>query len=218
MIRFTLSAEPPEFAERCRKRGRRWLRNNPGYDGRPCDYWSEFEPQLREAFRRLCGYCAMKIMKGNVDHFVPVSILKRRKEDRRAYDWDNFRYVEGVLNQKKGNCIVLDPFEVHDDWFQLLLPSMQLVLTDKVPRRLRKRAELTLKRVGLGHSEVVVRYRQEWFEMYRERKLTLEGLREVAPQIARAVEEDLAKGVDWLNPVGKPPAGRRKGANHGHRH
>jgi hypothetical protein len=146
----------------------------------------------------------MKVMKGNVDHFIPVSILKRRREDRRAYEWDNFRYVEGVLNQKKGNCIVLDPFEVQDDWFQLILPSMQLILTDKVPRRLRKRAEFTLKRVGLGHSEVVVRYRQEWFEMYRERKLTLEGLCDVAPQIALAVEEDLVRGVDWQYPVTNP--------------
>jgi len=201
VIRFTLSDEPPEFAERCRKRGRRWLRNNLGYDGRPYDYWSEFEPQLRKAFRRLSAYCAMKVMKGNVDHFIPISLLKRRKADRRAYDWDNFRYCEGVLNQKKGNCTVLDPFEVEDDWFQLILPSTQLVLTDKIPRRLRKRAEFTLKRLGLGHSEVVVRYRQELFTMYRQRTLPLEGLREFAPQIAHAVEEDLAKGVDWQYPA-----------------
>ena len=218
MIRFTLSKEPPEFEVRCRKRGRKWLQDNPGYDGRPYDYWSEFEPPLRVAFRRLCAYCAMRVMKANVDHFIPISILKERKEDQRAYEWDNLRYGEGILNQKKGTCIILDPFEVQNDWFQVLLPSMQLVLTDKVPSRLRKLADFTLTRVGLGHSEVVVRYRQEWFEMYREGKLTLEGLREVAPQIARAVETDLAKGVDWRYPAGRSPGRNRRGTNHGRRH
>jgi hypothetical protein len=210
VIRFTLRDEPPRFDERCRKRGRKWLKDNPGYDGRPRDYWSEFEPELREAFQRLCAYCAMRVFKGNVDHFTSVSVLKKRKEDHRAYEWDNFRYGEAVLNQRKGNCIVLDPFEVREDWFRLLLPSMQLVLTDRVPRRMRKRAELTLRRLGLDHSEVVVRYRQEWFEMFRERKLTLEGLREVAPQIARAVEKS---GVDWRYPPGKSFARRGRGAH-----
>ena len=200
MIRCTLQAEPPTFHARCRERGQEWLRSHPGYK-RPHDYWSEFEPELRIAFRRLCAYCAMAVMKANVDHFIPVAVLKTRGEDHRAYEWDNFRYVEGVLNQKKWEHLVLDPFQVDDDWFRLTLPSLQLTLTDKVPPELRELAEFTLDRLGLGHGEVVVRYRTQWFTMYRKQKLTLDGLRDVAPQIARAVEEDLANGVDWRYPA-----------------
>ncbi len=196
MKRFTPVDEPANFDARCRKRGRAWLKANPKYQ-RPEDYWSEFEPELRDAFSKLCGYCVMLTMKGQVDHFVPVAVLKNRKKDREAYEWKNFRYGEGVINQRKSNHLVLDPFKVKDDWFEILLPSLQLVLTAAVPNRQRKLAEFTIQRLGLRDSEVVVRYRKTFFDLYRDRKLTLEGLEEVAPLIAAAVKRDLANGTEW---------------------
>lgn len=188
--------EPDNYDERCRKRGRQWLKDHPEYD-RPRDYWSEFEPDLRKVFNSLCGYCAMMVMKAQVDHFKPVALLKQGGEDELAYEWSNFRYGEAVLNQKKSNHIVLDPFKVKNEWFEILLPSLQLVLTSKVPKAKQKLAQFTLKQLGLRDGEVVVRYREVWFSMYRERKLTLDGLKQVAPLIASAVEKDLAKGKDW---------------------
>lgn len=188
--------EPAKFATRCRKRGRAWLKANPKYR-RPKDYWSEFEPELRTAFGDLCGYCAMVTMKAQVDHFVPVAMLKKQKKHDQAYEWKNFRYGEGVLNQRKSNHLVLDPFKVQDNWFEIQLPSLQLVLTSRVPKAQRPLAEFTMKRLGLRDSEVVVRYRSKWFEMYRAKKLTLEGLRDVAPLIAAVVERDLSAGKDW---------------------
>lgn len=197
MIRVRPRPEPAKFDERCRKRGRRWLKKHPDYEGRPHDYWSEFEPDLREVFRGRCGYCAMLVMRGQVDHFIPVSVFKAEANHHLAYEWSNFRYGEGALNQRKASARVLDPYEVEDDWFELLLPSLQLVLTDKVPGDVRTLAESTLERLGLRDHEVVVRYREEWFRLYRMRQLALEGLREVAPLVARAVERDLARGKDW---------------------
>lgn len=202
MIRVARCAEPAKFDERCRSRGRRWLESHPGYEGRPYDYWSEFEPQLRSAFRALCGYCAMWIPKGNADHFVPISVLKKQGKDSLAYEWDNLRYGEAVFNQKKGDSTVLDPFEVENDWFALTIPSMQLVLTDQIPDQFRAMAEFTLRRLGLRDGEVVVRLRTEWFTMYRKRQLSLDGLREVAPQIAAAVDRDLKNGKDWREAQG----------------
>jgi hypothetical protein len=81
MKRFTPVEEPADFDARCRKRGRTWLAANPTYQ-RPKDYWSEFEPELREAFSGLCAYCVMLTMKGQVDHFVPVAVLRARNEER----------------------------------------------------------------------------------------------------------------------------------------
>jgi hypothetical protein len=208
MIRFELQAEPADFDARCRQRGLRWLRANRGYEGRPRDYWSGFEPHLRAAFHGLCGYCAMRVMKAQVDHFIPVAVLKRRGKDALAYEWSNFRYGEGVLNQRKGEHRILDPFEVADDWFEVLLPSLQLVPTAKVPRGKRKLAEFTLEKLGLRDSEVVVRYRREWFRMYQVGKLTLGGLREVAPLVARTVERDLHQGLDWQQVAPPGAAGR----------
>jgi len=188
--------EPEGFHDRCRKRGREWLKANPTYR-RPRDYWSEFEPQLRAVFGGLCGYCAMVTMRSQVDHFIPVAVLKVRGHDQQAYEWRNFRYGEGVLNQRKSNHLVLDPFKVKDNWFEVQLPGLQLVLTTAVPQTQRKLAEFTIARLGLRDSEVVVRYRKKWFEMYRARKMDIEGLREVAPLIASAVERDFGNGIDW---------------------
>jgi hypothetical protein len=197
MIRVRTRPEPKDFARRCRDRGRNWLKNHAVYEGHPHDYWSEFEPELRETFNGLCGYCAMTVMKGQVDHFIAVAILKARGEDQLAYEWSNFRYGEGVVNQRKSNHLVLDPFKVKDDWFEILLPSMQLVLTKKVPKTQRKLAEFTIEKLGLRDGEVVVRYRRMWFQLYQNRELLIEGLKKCAPGIARTVERDLAAGIDW---------------------
>jgi hypothetical protein len=197
MIQVQPRAEPKIFDKRCRSRGHRWLREHQGYDGRPYDYWSEFEPQLRAAFNGLCGYCAMRVFKAQVDHFIPIATLKRQGRDELAYEWTNYRYGEGVLNQKKWEHDILDPFDVRGDWFEVLLPSLQLVLTIRVPKRKRKLAEFTIVKLGLRDGEVVIRYRREWFRMYQQGKLQLAGLHEVAPLVARAVQRDLEIGKDW---------------------
>jgi len=75
------------------------------------------------------------------------------------------------------------------------------VLTDRVPKGKRRKAEFTIVRLGLRDDEVVIRYRRKFFEMYCLRKLSLEGLRDVAPQIAQAVERDLSNGKDWRSPA-----------------
>jgi hypothetical protein len=209
--------EPAKFDERCRKRGHRWLKKHPDYEGRPHDYWSEFEPDLRDVFEGRCGYCAMLVMRGQIDHFIPVSLFKGDANHHLAYEWSNFRYGEGTLNQRKASARVLDPYEVEDDWFQVLLPSLQLVLTNKVPDDVRALAESTLERLGLRDHEVVVRYREEWFRLYREEQLALEGLRRVAPLVARAVEHDLARGKDWRLSSSPATTGSRRTRGRGPR-
>src|SRR5262249_50095650 len=115
MQRFRKAKEPARFDERCRRRGRKWLQENPVYD-RPRDYWTEFEPELREAFQGLCGYCVMTVLKAEVDHFIPVALLKERGQDEHAYEWGNFRYGDKTLNGRKWKHLVLDPFKVKDEW------------------------------------------------------------------------------------------------------
>ena len=82
---------------------------------------------------------------------------------------------------------IFDPFEVGDGWFEILLPSLQLVATDRVPEGLRERASFVLKRLHLRDDERVIRQRREWYRMYQQGELTLEGLRKKAPLIAAAV-------------------------------
>ena len=88
MIPFARQDEPPTFEPECRTPGRIWLSENPAYSDRPKDFWSKFEPELRQAFNEMCGWCAMPIMRGQVDHFVAIATLKGLGSDQLAYEWD----------------------------------------------------------------------------------------------------------------------------------
>jgi hypothetical protein len=189
VIRFEPALKPDRFAERAETRGQTWLAAHTA--GRPPDYWSEFKPQLAEAFRNLCAYSAMYEPVGTVDHFVSCD------EDRaRAYDWMNYRYAAGWINASKQalrSHEVVDPFVVEHGWFELILPSLQLVITEHVPVEWRARAEHVLERLHLGHDERVVRQRREWYRMYQAGELTLDGLSKKAPLIAAAIRKQQAK-------------------------
>ena len=192
MIHFDLQDEPAEFGDKCRQPGLKWLAEHPkptvkkkGERWRPYDYWSQFRPDLRNAFRGLCSIAAMYEPAGTVDHFVSCDT-----NETLAYEWDNYRFVSQWLNSSKQNADgLLDPFDVQDDWFEVTLPDMQLRLTDNVPGRFRKAAEWTLERLPIQDDERIVRQRREWYKLYQNKQLTLDGLRTMAPLIARAVEK-----------------------------
>ncbi len=83
----------------------------------------------------------------------------------------NYRFASGWLNSSKQSLKstqLIDPFEVTNEWFELLLPSLQLVLTDRVPPADRPRAQFVLERLHLDHDERIVRQRREWLRMYEE--------------------------------------------------
>ncbi|MFO0757500.1 MAG: hypothetical protein U0359_13470 [Byssovorax sp.] len=127
---------------------------------------------------------------GTVDHFVSID------EDRdRAYDWTNYRFSSGWINSSKkslSSTQIVDPFDVENGWFEVQLPSLQLVLTDRVPAAFRGRAALMLERLHLGQDERIVRQRREWYRMYQAGELTFEGLVKKAPLIATAIKKQEA--------------------------
>lgn len=62
-------------------------------------------------------------------------------------------------------------------------------MTERCPPEYRARAETMLVRLGLARSEDVIAYRLEWYRLYLEGEVTLEGLERKAPLIARAIRE-----------------------------
>jgi hypothetical protein len=183
MMRFIPVPEPVGFEEKVRQPGRVWLTDHP--DARRArDYWTPFKPVLAEGFGHLCGYSVMHEPVGSVDHYISW-----HADRSLTYEWSNYRFASAWINSSKQTADerVLDPYEVGDDWFEILLPSLQLVITDRVPVEYRARAEYTLQRLHLRNDERVVRQRQEWYRMYRENEITLDGLRKKAPLIARAI-------------------------------
>lgn len=182
MIRFEPTPEPECFDEETRQPGKKWLTENPDAQ-RPKDYWSPFKSRLSEGFRHLCAYSAIYEPVGTVDHFDSWA-----SNPESAYEWDNYRFASAWINSSKRTATVLDPFEVGAGWYEILLPSLQLVVTAAVPSEHRELAEYTLKRLHLRDDERVLRPRREWYRMFQEGELTLAGLRKKAPLIAQAVE------------------------------
>jgi hypothetical protein len=80
-----------------------------------------------------------------------------------------------------------------DDWFEVILPSCQMKVTERCPPEFKDRAQTMLKRLKLGDGENIVGFRQEWYRMYYEGELSLEGLARKAPLIARAVRKQLGE-------------------------
>jgi hypothetical protein len=120
-----------------------------------------------------------------VDHFLSV---KNHRE--RTYEWANYRYASSSINSIKKNAdeSILDPFEIGRGWFEILLPSLQMRCTAAIPAEYRGKAEYTLKRLKLRDGESMIRWRESWYALYRDGRLTLDGLRMVAPLIAEAIE------------------------------
>lgn len=191
--------------------GRRWLETNPPVQPQPGEpstkerrlpaYWCEIRFELAAAFRERCAYTAMWLSEpGDVDHFISIA------EDRsKAYDWDNFRYCTGSINSSKQalrSSQLLDPLEVEDDWFELMLPSLELRVTDRCPAHLRPRAEFMLDRLHLRNGEQIIRYRQQFYEIYRpEDPTTLDLLDRWAPLLARAIRKQEAQHGTAVRPM-----------------
>ena len=184
-------AQPADFDDECRKPGLSllWRTRRPK---RFPGHWQKFQPDLADGFQNRCGWWAMQIEDGAVDHF-----LSKKKHPRLAYTWSNYRYIAATVNSSKGNLDerVLDPFEVQTGWFEILLPSMHLVRTAAVPVPLQAKADFTIKRLWLIKGIKVRRNRLRWYEGYKRGRITLAGLREYAPLVADAVEKWEATGV-----------------------
>lgn len=178
--------EPEDFNKKCREKGAEWVAAHPD-KSRPTDLWSTFKPELAKGFSDRCAIAAMWIPDGTVDHFVSCN-----EDMLLAYEWSNYRYMAGWLNSsknKKKAADLLDPFHVGEGWFEIALPSLQLMLTDKIPAAFQKRAENTLNDLPIRDDERLLRTRREWLRMYEDGELSLEGLRKKAPLIANAVEK-----------------------------
>ncbi len=185
MIRFEPVSKPEGFAAQVEQPGATWLAANPDAK-RAKDLWTLFKGALADGFRSLCAYSAMYEPIGTVDHFVSW-----HEDKSKAYVWENYRYCAGWINSSKKSlkaAEIFDPFDVEDGWFEIILPSLQLVVSGVIPDKHKARAEFVLQRLHLRDDERVIRQRREWYRMHQEHELSLEGLRRKAPLIARAIE------------------------------
>lgn len=182
MIPVIPSEEPAFFDERVRKRGNAWLASNPGTRDLP-SYWTECRKELAAAFQQLCAYSAMLDYNGTIDHYHPRDTYRNL-----SYEWRNYRYATHWVNSGKKNREFLDPFDVKEGWFEIVIPSMLLVMTEKVPPDVRARIDGAKGMLKWLNGERFKDLRWCWYEQYKSGVLPLEGLRRYAPMVAAAVE------------------------------
>jgi hypothetical protein len=197
--------EPATFDRDCRQKGRSWIQSQQVLPERPKDLWSPFRPELRRGFGCRCGYYAMYLHDGQIDHFTSWNTCRTNNTPELAYDWGNFRFVDGALNSSKRTLDgqLLDPFEVGDDWFEIELPSL-LLRPVGVPSERIDAARLTLERLGLDQGSRALELRWEWYDFHQRNELSLDGLRSVAPLVARAVDRWIAEGRGDLPVIPRP--------------
>lgn len=187
--------EPPDFDAVCRGPGnakwvaRRLAGDTPKTSELP-KLWAKYEADFYSAFDGRCGWWAMWIAEGEVEHFLSI---KNRPD--LAYEWNNYRFIAGSVNGSKGNHDdkVLDPFEIQDGWFEVILPSMQLIATDQLPAALAGKARFTLEQLRLREGTKVVRSRRNWYQSFKNGTPMLE-LEKFAPLVAIAVKKLQASG------------------------
>lgn len=192
--------EPEDFDRKCRQPGKQWLesldevyrelppgeRPDPPKDVRKkTKLWSQYCSKLRSHYGNRCGFLAMFTRPGTIDHWISIA-----NDRRQAFEWTNFRFVDSGCNSAKKPAWegrLLDPHEVEDGWFEVLLPSLQLEMTRELTDPvLREKAQFTLEKLRLRDGEDIIAYRREWLVQY-EKGLPLDRLAEFAPLLARAI-------------------------------
>ena len=200
MMHFDPVKEHPDWQTKGSLPGLAWLKAHPNAE-RPYDYWTgkdrKFRCYLRDGFKQLCAYTALWTPNGTVDHFIPWETIRGTAQAHMAYEWSNFRYAAGWFNSSRQSTDIPDPCIVQDDWFELLLPSCELVATAQVPSQHQQAAQNVLR--WLGTDDRVIDVRTGYFIAYRSKEITLKRLHKWTPLIARALE--LPKNHYLLHPA-----------------
>lgn len=128
-------------------------------------YWRDVLPDMLESYHRLCAYLSLYIEYATgsptVDHVIPKS-----KAWVHVYEWSNYRLACALVNSRKSNTdSVLDPFEVHDDWFGLEFVEYQVKPGPGATGPIGDRVVETIEKLGLNEDDCR-KARQEYVEAY----------------------------------------------------
>ncbi|WP_395746376.1 hypothetical protein [Prosthecobacter sp.] len=209
MIRVLQTPAPENFELNCAQPGADWLRSPHNDNKDPHEqaaWWQAYKPHLAEAFHQRCGYLAMFITDGDVDHFLACGHRQGQPSPHRhrAFDWTNYRYADGATNVRKGTLDdqILDPFEIEEGWFEADLHSFQIICTELVPEALRNKAQKTITELCLNTDRRIRLLRRHFYECYWEdpTQKAFVRLEKDAPLIALAVKKRLQAGLPLPDP------------------
>lgn len=190
MIRIYLQPEPLQFDARVRRRGLRFLSRNPNPTQKQWgnhNYWTEVGFDLHAAYGGICAYSCHWIAYDTgwktTEHFLPKSHYPRL-----AYEWSNYRLVAGVLNGRKSDNEILDPFQIENGWFTLKFPSLLVVPYPGLDSEIKQRVISTIDILGLNDEDTCMKSRAKYIEDYCKGDISFYYLSGEAPFIAKELE------------------------------
>jgi hypothetical protein len=184
MIRVAPAPEPSDFDAKVRQPGLpKVAAFKAGTLAELPDLWKRCLDQLYGAYKGLCCYSAMFIYRASgiasVEHFAPKS-----RDPDLTYEWSNYRLASSTINGWKSNYEdVLDPFDIADGWFALVLPDCEVVPGVGLTEARRKRVAETIARLKLNHAKLKDD-RAVYYSDYRSGDTNFAFLRRRAPFLA----------------------------------
>ncbi|WP_255333999.1 HNH endonuclease [Methanosarcina sp. KYL-1] len=153
---FNIEVRTPgmQFLNRVRDpTNKQWKNNN---------YWTRCSQNLYSAYEGICAYTGIWVSKSSatVDHFIPKS-----NNPHLAYEWSNYRLSCDKANNNKSNENILDPFQIHYNWFLLDFPSLLVRPNQNILRSDHDNVERTIDTLRLN-SECFIEDRMHWLKEY----------------------------------------------------
>jgi hypothetical protein len=191
MIRIVPRSEPRDFNAKVRVQGLSFLDVQGIVEGQivPDDFpwkrlWVNALEDLYDDYGGICAYMGMhlELWQGGVtvDHF-----LCKQHHPRLAYEWSNFRLAATRFNSRKGTFNdVLDPFEIQNGWFEIVLATGKVRANPTLDRTIISRINTTIKRLGLNDYRWKKK-RADWFQKAIEtdskKRAGMDVIKEFAP-------------------------------------
>jgi hypothetical protein len=160
------------------------------------EYWREILDDLDKAYKSICAYSCHWISKDTgfrtVEHFKDKNTYPHE-----AYRWENYRFVCGTLNGRKGTFEdVLDPFLIEEGWFTLDFPSLLVQPGENLSSSLKEQVNNTIKRLGLNDKGTCLQARMSWLRDYIQVPFPFPYLEKRAPFLARELKRlDLVEKI-----------------------
>jgi hypothetical protein len=152
-------------------------------------HWTRALPALQEAYGSLCAYLARRIElveTPTADHYIA---RRQAKPLILAYTWSNLRLAHHYINGVKTDLAdVLDPFEVQEGWFALILATGETVPGPMAPKNRLADIQRTITLLQLNRGPIL-KTRRRAIDRYRrppvgQRPIPLWSLEEDEPFIA----------------------------------
>ncbi len=201
MIRIKRKAEPADFDAKVRRPGLSYLKGlaageKPSWAGH--SDWRKAKKDMIDAYDGICAYACCEITPSSsaeIDHFRPKS--RYRQE---AYEWGNLRLCSSNINKKKGDQNVLDPFDVRDLTFGIVLATGRMVKLKKYDPAYEALCDKTVKVLGLNEYEYA-RMRYDILDDYLRGEITSSNLKKRNPFVYSEVQRLHVRQMSTATPL-----------------